>query len=361
MIQSIEVATKEKLSRLVEEKRQAGELKLPPERDLSELFGVSRSTISKVLYQLAGEGVVTRKKGSGTFITENERLNSQLCIGVGFENIYHPDWGFYGKNVEGIYKAAYENDIDIQIFDRLGEQFDRSFERNRIVKIIEAGLLDGMILASKMSIQTAAKISSMIPAVTLGGDVDCIDLPSVKPDYFAAGFLAADYLLKNGHRNIGYVYLDDNCSQVSDIYSGVRLAMQNSGVAAEKNLCLDVKGKNHISQLPRALEYFIRNNNITAIVAEHDRIAAKIIKSLESAGIKLPGDISIVGFGNLDVGNTTPLDFLTTVNMNLEQLSKTALEMLLDKIRNGSKRDCGSLERIVHPELIIRNSVRELS
>ena len=108
---------KEILGKHIDSQRSAKQFRLPAERLLANQLGFSRATIGKALGILEGEGVIFRKKGSGTFI-KRESEEKTLTIALVMRTTYHYTGSHFRLIVEEVSKYAERNNIFIQIFDR---------------------------------------------------------------------------------------------------------------------------------------------------------------------------------------------------------------------------------------------------
>ena len=94
----------------------------------------------------------------------------------------------------------------------------------------------------------------------------------------------------------------------------------------------------------------------TCFFAGSDAIALEIIAVLTSNNIKIPEDISVIGFGDIKISSHPNFD-LTTVSQNVDELSKIALEKIISIIENNENNK--SIKITLEPKLIIRGSVKE--
>ena len=105
-----------------------------------------------------------------------------------------------------------------------------------------------------------------------------------------------------------------------------------------------------------AKQLFAEPRDFTAIFASTDTNALGILEAAEEAGIRIPEDVSLLGFDNIrDAG--LPRIELTTIEQPLRMLSSVAMDCLLQKIRN---EQAGYLHRILYPNLVERKSCRKI-
>jgi DNA-binding LacI/PurR family transcriptional regulator len=156
-----------------------------------------------------------------------------------------------------------------------------------------------------------------------------------------------------------------------DREEGYIKALNNYGIPVDKSLIIS---HNHeLECLPGVINKILSIINIcdfklagggrpTAIFGFNDYLAIGLISLLEQHGIKVPEDMSIVGFDNIELSQYAKVP-LTTVDFNGEEVTTAAVDLLIDKIKNkNTKIDGGNKIRkiIVEPELIIRDSTKRV-
>ena len=156
MIKSLHA--KETLMQYVKRHRAAKQLRLPPERALAEELGYSRATIGKALGALEGEGAIIRKKGSGTFIVGHGEERT-MTVALAMRNAYHCTDAHFRLIVEETSKYAEEKNIYIQIFDRITDMFGENPDDNNLMEAIRNGLIDGVLITSRMPLSVISRIS----------------------------------------------------------------------------------------------------------------------------------------------------------------------------------------------------------
>ena len=168
---------------------------------------------------------------------------------------------------------------------------------------------------------------------------------------FRAGFLeAAAYLKKLGHRNIKMLM------HISDPHDpgmiGFQEALEHLDLDSASSVC-EVSSVDAVS--PDFMEGFLRNHPAcTALVCRNDVAAMRVIQSCAKLGIRVPGDLSVIGFDDIDT-SAYSVPALTTIRQPVEAAAEETVKLLLNMLEGQSNPICHSLA----PRLIIRESTTE--
>ena len=161
----------------------------------------------------------------------------------------------------------------------------------------------------------------------LAGRVDCVGV-----DGYGGAMSAGEYLLRTGHKKIGYVRVRSRLRVFAERERGIRAALQEAG----KELCAVVDVDISSEGAFQAFDAWIKQkpNLPDALFAENDIIAAAVIRVLKKHGYRVPDDVSVVGFD--DIPMCEMLDPpLSTVHVFKEELGITAMELLHYRISHG--------------------------
>lgn len=342
---------KDRIKALVEDARLRGLARLPAERALARTFKVSRATVSKAISQLVGEGVLSRKQGSGTYILAAHRSAKSICLGVGFRHSYSGVGFHFPRLVKGISEEASEAGAHIQIFGSLAEQFRIDPEHNSLMKCIEADIIQGFVVCSRMPVEVIGAIAGRIPTVVVNSKLETGNLPCVFCDHFTVGFMASTCLLDHGHERIGYVYDDINSPEVISHVSGLRAGLKSRGGRFDDALMIWFE-KDRDAFVTK-MSNMISQHRLTAFLVRNDGYAAKVISLMLKAGIQVPQDVSVVGVGNYEYWVQCPVR-LTSIDTRLEDMGRIAGKQLISMVEDNAPEN---LFTIVEPVLVERDSV----
>lgn len=186
-----------------------------------------------------------------------------------------------------------------------------------------------------------------IPAVFIDCYLEDPAILSVGLEDRRGGYLATRHLLEKGHRRIGFVSYDMGPGGVvRERFNGYRQALQEQGLPFREE---DVFGTDFAR--------LIQQPAVTAVFCTADLLAVELMQCLRARGIRVPDDLSIVGFDDLELARiVTPA--LTTIHQDVAAKSMAAVALLVDAIQDKAIAD----RRIVLPvTLVERDSVKDIS
>lgn len=214
--------------------------------------------------------------------------------------------------------------------------------------------VDGIIVAGKIPLTL---IERMVPYNLPTVFIDYIPsqncCPLVLIDNIAGGLIATNHLIELGHKNIAFIGGDIEHPSLSDRLNGYKQALVNAKIPI-KNIfiAIDAKYPDRINGYNSAKKLFSKNKNISAVFACNDAMAIGAIHYLKESGYKVPGDISIIGFD--DVEADLLLDpTLTTIRVPKIEMGVEALKLMVNTLKNKKS----PFKKILVPvELIERES-----
>lgn len=319
----------------IEEKNLIPGQKLYSENELCQKFGISRQTVRHALNILEKENIVTRVRGSGTYINDIQGFRSENRNVIAFITTY-VDGYIFPKIMQGIEKKLFENGYSIQIaltnnrFDRECEVLKEFLGRNEIAGVIAETTKSNLPNPNLWLYQKLMK--KKIPVLFIHSSFPGVGIPHVSINDKKAGKKATAYLIEKGHTAIGGIFkLDDG--QGKERYAGYLEALQDAGLSCEDShvLWLDtVDVKNLESCKKRIMERF---SECTAICCYNDEIAFFLVEMLQQEGKHIPEDISIVSIDNSELAVLGDVA-LTSVNHPKNILGEKAADNILSMIRN---------------------------
>jgi DNA-binding LacI/PurR family transcriptional regulator len=196
---------------------------------------------------------------------------------------------------------------------------------------------DGLILLSlKIDAKLAGRLAKQgVETVLI--EYAQPNLNSIEIDDLAGGRLVADYVLKKGHRRCAFVgdtgIPDYIVYPASQRLLGFRQVLANAGVSlSEGNIYLGPYDMENTRQQVKAM--LSRAEPPTAIFAATDLQAMGVLKAARDLNLKVPQDIAVVGFDDLDMADYIGL---TTVCQHLEESGRIAVELLLSRLADPSR------------------------
>jgi len=194
------------------------------------------------------------------------------------------------------------------------------------------GSIDGLIVIGKLEKEYLERILKIlqVPVVLLDFRCEESGCSSVMSNNYIGMYKITRYLLKKGHRNIGFVGEVETNENLCDRYFGYRKVMEEWGVPVNKEWVIAdpmVVSQRAAISLPKALP--------TAFVCCNDYVAGFLYDRLSQMGYRVPEDISLVGYDNYLYGHSLAKK-LTTYNVDMKEMATAAVKMLVKKINGKS-------------------------
>jgi LacI family transcriptional regulator len=178
----------------------------------------------------------------------------------------------------------------------------------------------------------------------------------VMTDHFGGAIRAAHALFNLGHRRVGFATWLSPAISMEHRYLGYCQALFERGMALEERLICRVEGGYPLIDHTQLHEFIRGADRPTAVFAANDQIAIALYRAAASVGLSIPGDLSVIGFDDLDV--SAHLDPpLTTMAQPFHEIGRKAAEILLRHM--GGKSD-GFEQITLAPSLIMRYSCQSL-
>lgn len=325
---------------------------LPAEPDLCQAFGVARGTIRQALSRLESEGYVRRERGRGTFVIwggEHSRAPGLPGSQIGFVVPYVRD-SFVSTILLGAERAAAEHGLSI-LFKHVEND---PLRQNEVLETLVAQRLAGVVLYPVDSVHvdsTANLIRSGYPVVLVDRYLRGLHSDYVMSDHFGGALRATQHLIQLGHQHVAFVSWRDPSVSLEHRAAGYQRALVEAGLPTDPALTCEVEGYPTVASDAIA-DFLTRHPEVTAIFAANDQIALGAYQAARQLGRRIPHDLALVGFDNLDF--TMHLDVpLTTVAQPAAEIGQQAVRALVRRI-NGQADDWQQI--ILPTRLVIRRS-----
>ena len=330
-----------------------GGVRFPSEPALARRFGVSRSTVTRVLDRFKQEGLLVSRKGSGSKV-RFEKLGGSRCIGL---LVPGPETNsFYAGIVEGAVEKCRELGYEAlirRVTAADGEMRQRREAASVAREFIE-GHVDGVLLFPFAPLCGGYDVNAIILAAMCKEDivVQLVNRPVASPkgatcdlvsiDNFAAGRRVAAHLIGRGVRRC--VFLD--WPQIESVH------LRYVGFASE---FADVKGGEvhrvrEFVRAERAASGWLRKFKPQAVVCGVGFVARWLMDVLRKMGVSVPDDLMVAGFDNMpsdaEIG-------LTMIAQPLVEIGRTAIARLVERLKKPSLPRCTIL---LDAPLVVRAS-----
>ncbi len=236
------------------------------------------------------------------------------------------------------------------------ESESTSEQSEAVRRFLQSGL-DGVMLTPPLSESAAVRSqvsASGIPMVTVAMSVQQAEFLNVRIDEFAAAKEVTTFLLELGHREIGFVRGHPNMTASEERFRGFVAALQEFGLNAHA-APIEQGYFTYRSGLVAGERLLMRDPAPTAIFASNDDMAAAVVNIAHRRGLKVPRDLSVVGFDDTAPA-TTVWPELTTIRQPVAEMAQAAIELLMNELRMEGSNDEHKPERVLPHTLIVRDS-----
>ena len=338
-------------------RKMAGELspgdRLPSAYDMRQKFGVAAGTVEAAIELLRQEGLIERRRGSGTFVAQREHTPAPNKVDTGLIAVLASGKFPYTQNcIEQLSQQALAQGM--RVVCHYGE-YENNPER-ALQDALELEKLSpaGFVLTFAYLAPVAQKLWERgHPAVVIGqyDPEETGTVPRVDGDHEHGAYIAARRLLEWGHRRLLFVHGFAQPERLleSRRWEGHRRALQEAGIT-------DIAAAHIDTNQPdweKIARIFRGTDAPTGIVVWNDDAAVKLMALLRQIGLRVPEDISVIGYGNVSLGEHAhpPLD---TIDQHMEVQVRYALNMLKGAIK---KPELGlGATTSVTPTLLARKS-----
>lgn len=329
-------------------------------KDVAKKAAVSVATVSRVLNNLPGYSESTRKKvmkaveelGYQPNAIARGLINKRTqTIGVLFPSVSS---SFSSAVLQGIEEVAHDANYSVVVCNT-AESGKRTM---KYLQVLREKQVDGVIFCSRtLEEEYYQAVQAMnIPVVLVATKSDYEEIPYVKVDDRQAAYDATSYLISKGHRNIAMIsgWEGDEIAGRPRI-EGFRQAMSEHNLTLPEDRILD-GGFNFERGCEAAAELLMRAPDVTAVFCASDEMAIAMISVAARRGIRIPQQLSIVGYDNLKLAEMSNPP-LTTIEQPLHDMGRIASEKLVDMMESGQRAD----SYIMPHRIIERQTVQELS
>lgn len=327
-------------------------------KDIAERVGVSITTVSLVLNNRNCRVSTETKERIFRTAEELNYVPNQIArslatsetktVGVIIPDITNP---FFAEIAKGIGDAL--NQTGYTMF--LSNSYNDSSQELAQIRKFQQHSVDGLIISSANSAQYDLTFERKLstPLVILDRRISNFKRPRIEVDDFLGGYMATEYFLKCGHRRIACLAADQLYANAKERHNGYCQALKDYGITVDKKLIFnsDFTINGGYEGGLQAIE-----TDATALFASNDLIAIGCYQACREKGVRIPEDISVIGFD--DISSAEHLSpRLTTIRQPIYEIGHTAVEMLLSLINDPNRIP----PNVVFPlHLIIRESVKNL-
>lgn len=328
----------------------SGELKpgekLESESEMLARYDVGRLTLRNALALLVNEGRLEKAQGKGTFVRERKNasaLNIEVLLDMS-------DTYFMSYYIRGISEVLSKNHSNFIINDTRDDTETLCTLLEKIARHGAAGVIfqysgfnEDPALENRLRGIIDTLTSQKIPVIILDGKLADADAACITEAESDGGFLAAEHLAAFGHRRCAFLGMDTHRDSFERL-AGFRKGLRTFGLPEPQVVSTSRAWEDALLSAVR--------DGVTAVFAFNDDAAFKCVMMLKKAGLRVPEDVSVVGFddSHLALASDPPL---TSLSHPKEKIGSKAASLMLEMIA-----DPGLCPReiVFDTKLIIRNS-----
>jgi DNA-binding LacI/PurR family transcriptional regulator len=330
---------------------------MPVMGDVARLAGVSHMTVSRVLNQPNSVRPETRDRvrqaieqlgyrpnsAARSLVTRRSRVLGVVCFDT---TLYGP-----ASTLNGIEHAAEDAGYAVSVASLRRSTAGSAVQA--VQRLVDQSV-DGLVLIVP---QTSAAVSFFR---ALPGDVPVVAVESALPavtsvavDQVLGARQITGHLLSLGHETVYHVRGPADWSEANGRVEGWRAALEEHGGSVPRPLVGDWSAKSGYA----AGQRLASNTQVTAIFAANDSMALGVLRALHEAGLRVPEDVSVVGFDDIpEAAFMTPP--LTTVRQPFREVGRRSIEILVAAIE-GADVTAGSA--VMPPQVVVRESAAALN
>lgn len=332
--------------------------KIESENELAERFSVSRHTIRQALNELVHEGWLYRHQGRGTFCKrqtqKKEALQIERTIGIITTSI--SDY-IFPSIIRGIEMQLSSNGYNM-LLASTNHEIDRE---KKCLESILSNKLDGLIVEPTKSALYNPNLNSYlniernkIPYVMINSYYSELQPASITVDDEKGGFLAAEHLIQLGHKRIVGIFKVDDLQGVNRMKGFMRAHRENNITIHPGTIISYNTEEKKVKPKQEVLRLLESSERPTAFFCYNDEIALQILDVLREKELKVPEDISIVGFDDSQLATASEVKITTLTHPKME-MGQLAAKMVVEAIENGKELTFPD-QFIFEPKLVVRNS-----
>jgi DNA-binding LacI/PurR family transcriptional regulator len=322
--------------------------------DVAAIAGVSQSTVSRVFAGNTNVSEKKRKKILAAAAKLDYKPNAHarslitrksMMIGIVMRNIRNP---FYSAVLEIFHNRLSARGYHLIFINSENEEIQES-EINRLLEYNVAGVIITDALLSSSASQKFKRYG--ISVVLFNRYTENLESSAVFCDNYMAAKQIATYLVEMGHKSFAFISGPLDTSTTIDRLRGFKEVLEERKIRA---LTIEPGNYTFGSGFRAAQELLTKNKSIDCIIGGNDIIALGVMDAVRVIGLRIPEDVSVVGFDNIRMSEW-PSYALTTWEQPLEEMTTSTVELLLKEIEG---EDTTPQVVMMKGHLVVRKTVR---
>jgi LacI family transcriptional regulator len=328
--------------------------KSPTIHDVAKRAGVSLSTVSRVLNDSESVNPQTREKVEAAIKELHyekskpesaKSVKKSRIVGLIIPDLLNP---FFPLLIHGIDQVSKIHNYSLMLCD---SEDSAELEHQHISTLCERGVAGIILIPTSEATYPEQLLKKECPFVFLDRFIEVDGASYVTSDNEEGAYQATKYLLKLGHRRIMILTGPPDLSTEQARLRGVQQALGEEGIRYDDELC--VMGNYHTEEGYQVVRSMLqKGRDFTAIFAMNDMMAFGAKKALEEQGIRIPDEISLVGYDDILFSSIISL---TSVSQPTYEMGRNAMVLLLDLIHG---RITPPQHIVLRPSMVIRGSCK---
>jgi LacI family transcriptional regulator len=327
--------------------------------------GVSQATVSRVLNDSSYVKEETKEKVLKVInelnyvpsaIARSLSTSKTNTIGVIIPDINN---SLFGEIIKGISEVADMHNLNIILCDA-----DEKIEKElKALKFLKEQRIQGIIIIptsveDEFNGEYVSILESMgIPIVLLEGHVKSSKFSGIYINNIDGAYMATETLVKEGHKKIATITGRMTSEAARDRLEGYKKALHSNNIAIEEKYIFNGDYKIQSGYM-RTKEILEMEDKPTAIFVSSNMMTLGCIKALNDEKVRVPEDMAIIGFDNLEILNIVGMNISYTSSPTIE-MGKRSMKMLIDILKNDNKDEIKNITLM--PELILKGSEKRIS
>lgn len=335
------------------------EKKLPTIKEIAKRLSISISTVSRALHDHPSIGLRTKmqvkKLAEELNYVPNQtaiffKQRKTYTIGVVIPNLREE---YFSLAISGIEDTAFEANYIALI----GQSHDELEREKKMVETMKKHRVDGLLVSISKNTSSLEHFEELqqfnIPVVYFDRVPDAPNIHSVWCSLYHSTLEAVEFLVKKGHKRIGFIQGPDTLNIKKERIQGYYAGLQKNKINVDESIIATTDFSRESTQA--AIDKMLgAKNKPTAIIAFNDYVALDAMQYVRSKKLKINKDISFVSFANLPVTNYLETPPLASVEQFPYEQGSRAIEMLLKLIDLKEQDDSAPYENVVlKSELIV--------
>ena len=329
-------------------------------KDVAKLASVSTTTVSHVINKTRFVAEATQKRVweaveelnyAPSAVARSLKCNTTRTIGMLVTQSFNP---FFAEKMHGVENYCYKQGYTLFMCNTEGD-LDK---QKHYLRMLAEKRVDGLlVMCSDLNEQLLAQLekNTELPMVIMDWGPDSPHTDKIIDNSEEGGYLATKHLIENGHTKIGCVTGQLDKATCKERIHGFYRALSEANLTSNPDWIFE--GDFECSSASKSVEKMLQmEDKPTALFCFNDIMALAAISKIQQTGLRVPEDISIIGYDNIELSAyfSPPL---TTIHQPKRRVGKTAVEILLERIKDKHHE-----RRIfeMHPEVVTRKSVHKL-